>query len=398
MKVNIRISEVMTSLRHTEHRTIRIPKAYRDHLHIEAGEFIHLRTKSGKTISLVVRPAFFVDACEMVETSFVTKETFNRLDMEEMAVEIDTVEGITLGCDPECIIMDPAGRVLSACTHNIGTKTTDVGQDGMLLEFRPAPSLHEEVVVNNLYKLVLKARDIINMSRTINDPNSVRLVARSYYDKVSVGFHLHFGIPRELINRQIPTIYAVNQIVKALDYYLAVPCMLLEGDDYIRRSAIHIPYGKPGEYRLEHPTLEYRVLGGHLMRHPILALGAMAIGAMVVEDAVSRIRIFTDNYTNCERLSSHNEFRELYPNLPEDPMDVCKALCRQSVDRARKYIASILKDYEFMLTHKVHAHNIVAFVDHIMSNKQISDDIEINWRTYYEQQQQGQMEVHQASS
>ena len=395
MKVNIKISEVMTSLKHTEHRTIRIPKSYRTHLHVEAGEFIHLRTKAGKTLSLVVKPAFFADACEMSETSFVTKETFNRLDMEETAVEIDTVEGITLGCDPECIMMDSAGRVLSACNHNIGTKTTDVGQDGMLLEFRPAPSLHEEEVVNNLYKLVIKARDIINMSRTIPDPNNVRLVARSHYDKVSVGFHLHFGIPRELINRQLPTIYAVNQIVKALDYYLAVPCVLLEGDDYIRRSAIHIPYGKPGEYRLEYPTLEYRVLGGHLMRHPILALGAMAIGAMVVEDAVSRIRIFTDNYTNCERLSSHNEFRELYPNLPEDPMDVCRALCRQSVDRARQYTASILKDYEFMLTHRAHAHNIVAFVEYIMSNRHISDDIEINWRTYYEQQRQ--MEIYQAS-
>jgi len=356
-----------------------------------------LKTKAGKTISLLVQPALFIDAENYELTMYVTRQTFAQLDMEEMAVEIDTVEGITLGCDPECIIMGADNRVVSACDKGIGSKTTDVGHDGMLLEFRPEPSLYEEEVVHNLYNLILKARDIINDSHTIENPNGVRLVARSYYDKLSVGFHIHFGIPKELINTQVPTIFAANQIVKALDYYLAVPCVLLEGDDYVRRSAIHIPYGKPGEYRLENPTLEYRVLGGHILRHPTLALGALAIGAMVVEDAVSRIRVFTNDYKDFEKLQSHEEFRGLYPNLPKDPMDVCKALCRKSQDLARGYIVNIFKDYEFMLTHKTHAHNITAFIECIMSNRPISDDIEINWRTYYEQKQQGQMEIHQAS-
>ncbi|RLI56704.1 MAG: hypothetical protein DRO87_07770 [Candidatus Thorarchaeota archaeon] len=396
MKVRIKVSALMTDFPSAEKRSMRIPRKYREHLRVELGEYLHLKTKAGKTISLMVKPAFFVDAQDDEMFAYVGRQTFEQLDMEETAVEIDTVEGITLGCDPECIIMDSNGKVVPACDHGIGSKTTSVGHDGMLLEFRPAPSVYEEEVVDNLYNLVLRARNIINDKHTLN-PNDVRLVARSHYDKVSVGFHIHFGIPRELINTAVPIIYAVNQIVKALDYYLAIPCVILEGDDYIRRSAIHIPYGKPGEYRLEYPTLEYRVLGGHLMRHPILALGALAIGAMVVEDAVSRIRVLTNNYKECEKLRLHKAFRGLYPNLPKDQMDVCKAVCGRSQDLARKHIVNILNDYEFMLTHKTHAHNITAFIESIMSNRQFGDDVEINWRTYYEQKQQGQMEIHQAS-
>jgi len=398
MKIVIKVSEGMTALGVPEERKARIPEKYRRYLNVRIGEYLHLEAKNGSAVSLLIRPAFFVDASEDENMVYLSQNTFDALDVAETITEIEVVEGITLGCDPECLILDSNNKVVSACDHGIGSKVTDVGHDGLLLEFRPAPSVSEEEVVYNLYNLVIKARHLINYSSTIPNPNDVRLVAKSYHDKVSVGFHLHFGIPSALIDRRLPTSYAANQIVKALDYYLAIPSLLIEGDDFMRRTAIHIPYGKPGEYRLEYPTLEYRVLGGHIMRHPVLALGALAIGSMVVEDVVSRIKICTNNFTDYSKIGSHEDLKALYPNIPADPMDVCKALCQKTPDMAHRYMDNILKDYEFMLTHYKHAHNMIMFINYALSKRPLSDDIEITWRTYYEQKQQGQMEVYQASN
>lgn len=395
MKIVIKVSEEMSSLSHVEDMVARIPESYRVHLNVSPGEFLHLRTKDGRAISLLIRPAFFINAIEDENAVYLTRSTFAKLNVDEVITEIEIVEGITLGCDPECLILDSDNHVVSACDNGIGNKVSDVGHDGMLLEFRPAPSIVEQTVVDNLFNLVLKAREIINSQ--IKNPNDVRLVAKSYHELVSVGFHLHFGIPSVLIDRRLPTAYAANQIVKALDYYLAIPCMLLEGDDHTRRTAIHVPYGKPGEYRLEYPTLEYRVLGGHLMRHPVLALGALATGAMVVEDVVSRIKVCTRDFTDYSKINTHEGLRALYPNMPADPMDVCRALCQKTPDMAQRYMDKILKDYEFMLTYRKHAHNMVMFINYALSRRPLDDDIEITWRTYYEQKQQGQMAIHQAS-
>lgn len=397
MRIEIKVSETMCGLKHSERRFARVPKRYRRALNIIAGEYLHLKTPSGKTLSLVIKPAFRVDAIDNEMCVYVTQETFGMLDIDDRNVaNLEAVEGITLGCDPECVLMENStGKTIKAYEKELGTKSTDVGHDGVLLEFRPIPSVSEDVVTDNLYNLIIKARHMINKSNRIHNANNVRISARSYYDKVSVGFHIHFGIPEELINRQIPVIFAVNQIVKALDYYLAIPCVILEGEDNIRRTAIHIPYGKPGEYRLEYPTLEYRVLGGHILKHPVITRGALALAATIVEDVVSRIKICTHNYTDYNGINNHNDLIRLYPNMPKDSNDIYKALCQKTPHLAFRYFDSILKDIEFMLTFKKHSENIKELINCILSKSQINDDIEQNWREYYhEQKQQGQMAVH----
>jgi len=397
MRIELKVSEVMCGLKHSERKFARVPEKYRRSLNVKVGEYLHLKTLSGETMSLVVKPAFRVDVMDDEMCVYMTQETFNSLDTSnEDVTELKAVDDITLGCDPECVIMEAStGKIIKAYEKDLGNKFTDVGYDGVLLEFRPMPSTSENVVTDNLCKLIIKARHMINTSHRIRDANDVKLSARSYYDKTSVGFHIHFGLPKELINKQVPVIFAVNQIVKALDYYLAIPCVIIEGEDNTRRTAINIPYGKPGEYRLEYPTLEYRVLGGHILKHPVITKGVLALSATIIEDVVSRIKICTHNYTDYSSINSHNDLLDLYPNMPKDPGDIYKAICHRTPRLALSHLDSILKDIEFMLTFRKHDNNIKGLINCILSKTRMSDDIEQNWREYYhEQKQQRQMAVH----
>lgn len=81
----------------------------------------------------------------------------------------------------------------------------------------------------------------------------------------SAGGHIHFG------GYQMPVLMQekADAVVKAMDRYLALPCVaLFDGIDDPRRREF---YGRAGEYRAPNYGLEYRVLSNAWLCHPSIA-------------------------------------------------------------------------------------------------------------------------------
>lgn len=390
MKIVIRISSLMDErskyLGSLEDRYIRVPAELRNTCQLEEGEFVSLRAKTGEIATLQVSMAYGKDANIDPLSAYVTSEIFSTLRLTEEVKrheqEIAIVGGILLGCDPEFFLVNKQDAgVIQA--YRLFKKFGAVGHDGVLMEVRPLPSTNEIVVTNNIYSLIRKARKSIDRHKKI-DGSNVKMVAASYYSGLSAGFHLHFGLPPQILgtNRE-PKGAFQKQIVRALDYYVGVPAILAEGEeDCIRRSAPHIIYGKPGEMRVDNRTLEYRVPGGSLMRHPILTVGILGLGAIVIEDAVSRMKVRTDSFNKLENVSLPEHLKDIYPNIP-DVFELYKVICSKDLTAARKHLDIITNDIAQMMGFDKRKSSIEQFFRCVYSGIQFSHNIEENWDNFY---------------
>ncbi len=354
----------------TERKVIRIPKDLREASNTKLGGFLNMRTTDNSIISLSIERAYEEDVKNDSSSAYVTDEVFKLLTNKSSNIcDVKLVNNITLGCDPELILVDKKdASIITAAKYF--KKWDAVGCDGLLLEFRPLPSTDENVVITNIFNMLRQAR------QKINDPQ-VMIAAVSSYQKITAGFHLHYGIPNELLGYD--KINIAGQIVKILDYYVGVPSILPEGkDDNYRRTVPYLAYGKPGNYRLDNRTLEYRVPGAALMKHPTLARGIIAIGATVVEDVVSRIKHCTDNFTKLDYASTDKDMHELYPDIP-DVMTIFSIICSPDTNSAMTYYDNIKSGIEKMVGYKKRADSINEYFKCVESETQFSPDMEVNW-------------------
>ena len=283
-------------------------------------------------------------------------------------------------------------------------KWGETGYDGLMLELRPHHSTREDVVVNNLWNLIQRSRGIIDKRIAKGGwnkfygytGNPLMITAVSAYRQLTVGFHLHYGLPKELLGW--PKRFIANQIVKVMDYYVGIPAIVPEQDvDVHRRTVPYMAYGKPGDYRIDNRTLEYRVAGGSLMRAPILARGIMALGAVVMEDITSRIRHATDGFVDLDVMTTDEDIRKIYPKLPA-AMTIFSTICSPSIAPAERMLVTIRKDVEKMVGYRRRASSIDAYFDAIENHVNFSPDVEENWGRYYHgQRQSGQVDVLRSS-
>lgn len=374
MKLIINSSKLMeekiSEERLTERKIIRIPRDLREASDIKLGSFLNMRTTDGNIISLSVEKAHEEDVKNNSSSAYVTNEILGLLANDSSNIcEVKLVDNITLGCDPELILIDKKdASIITAAKYF--KKWDAVGCDGLLLEFRPLPSTDENVVVSNILNMLRYTR------QKINDPQ-IMITAVSSYKKITAGFHLHYGIPSELLGYK--KIKIADQIVKILDYYVGVPSILPEGkDDNYRRTTPYLAYGKPGNYRLDNRTLEYRVPGAALMKHPTLARGIISIGATVVEDVVSRIRHCTNNFTKLDYVSTDRDIRELYPDIPS-VMTIFSVICSIDTELAMIYYDNIRSGIEKMVGYEKRADSINEYFKCVESGTQFSPDMEVNW-------------------
>lgn len=392
MKIPIKISKSMSVngiwTGSHERTLLRVAKSFREERNLIIGEFLSLKTRTNDTVTLQIETAYEDDVQADSDCAYVTEEVFDLIKIDNNNNQkVLPVDGITLGCDPEFFLINNANYVINA--NMFFKKWGDVGHDGLLMEIRPTPSTDENVVVNNMYNLLLKTRQEINKKHK----DDIKMLAFSHYMGLSAGFHLHYGLPKEILGKGNIKNMVISQVVKALDYYIGFPSIIPEGnEDSIRRSAPHIEYGKPGNYRLDNHTLEYRVPGGHLLRHPILTLGLLGLGAIVVEDIISRIKLCTDSFTNLENMTSTKDLNELYPNIPI-MTEIFNVICCKSVTPALSYIDDIINDVRNMINFDKRKNSIEPFFDYILSNKQFNSNIENNWRSFYYEIQQRQMGI-----
>jgi len=404
MEVELEKSNFMTNSKYTnEEGTVRISKKLRNKYSLKLYSFVNFDTEENKSVCLQVLPAYTEDVEKNSDALFVTDTVYDLLKKEVVTNALVVTDNLTLGCDPELLLIKNGNEIVKASWY-FG-KTGVVGNDGHILEFRPPPSTNEETLRDTLYSLIKRARVMIN--NTIPEGDKIRMVGSSYKKGVdksdlpfyTTGFHLHFGIPPILINPKLPHIkLLIDQVVKILDYYVGIPSIILEkNEEALRRSSINIQYGKPGNYRLNFPTLEYRVPGGYNLRHPILACGLIGLGAVVVEDVITRIKHCTDNFKNPLEIQNADDIRELYPNLPPTE-DIFRLILTPKTEYARTYIDNIYKDVSKMITFDKRKKSICDYFD-LLTNKKIelTGDIENNWENYYESRQ-NQVEFYQSSS
>lgn len=401
MRISIKVSDLMNTkskyLGSLEDRVIRVPAELRDLCGMELGDFANLRSIKNEIISLRISRAYFKNAHNDPLSGYVTRNVFDGLHLKEIKMqheqEIDIFEGITLGCDPELFIVAKGnGEIINA--KRIFRKYGQVGSDGLMLEIRPLPSTDEWVVAHNIWTCLYRARKALNESRNI-DGSKVMLLAASYYSGLAAGFHLHFGIPKELIGggRNTRRWALRNQIARALDYYVGITSILPEGEtDNVRRSAPHVTYGKPGEWRQEGVTFEYRVPGGYMLRHPVLTIGLLGLGAIVMEDALSRIRMCTDNFRKLEAINRTEDLQEIYPHVP-DIFELYRTIACANIGPAKAYLDTILTDVSKMVGFEKRKKSIEKMFKCIYDGVEFSPYIEENWRLFYNEKQQRSVDV-----
>ena len=338
MKINLKCSYVMDIQKTVlESRTIRMPQKYREHLGFELGQFIELRTNTNNLISLQVMQAFKEDLLTSEFSSYVTTVMFKQLHCGDNSYDFEVVNDITLGTDPEFFLL--SGAKLVPATRYF-SKWQPVGSDGMLAELRPAPSVDEDVVVSNIKTMFTQARSVVDK----RGHRHIVFHASSEYAGVTAGFHLHYGLPKAILGDNMENRVVLSQMVRALDYYVGLPCTLQEGiKGCHRRCSTFLPYGKAGDFRLDNRTLEYRVPGGIMLKNPLLTRGLLALGAVVVEDVISRVKHCTDNFVNKMIMNTSESLNKLYPNVPTQ-QEVLELICVPGVEGANKHINAIMAD------------------------------------------------------
>ncbi len=399
MDIPLTVSEAMDKKNNdklSERRLIRMPEDFRNFYMIELHDYISIRSADKRnTIVLKVAPAYKEDVENDSLSAYVTSEVFEMSNIKgakttKRSQDVEIVQGITLGCDPEAFLVNPQGNIVPA--NLFFRKYTSVGYDGIMIEFRPMPSLSEATVAENLMKLISGARNKLDSTykkslvyRGIPPGKDIKLLAASSYRNTAAGFHLHFGLPSQLLGNHLHTRKMLaGQMVKALDFYVGIPAIIPEGvEDHFRRTFITSQYGKPGNYILDNRTLEYRVPGGSLLRHPVLTQGILGLGAIVIEDIVSRVKAVTNNYALLENMLPDESLKAVYPHLPTTT-DIYKSIVNPNTAFAESKLKTIISDVRQMIGYESRKNSVENFFRFIKHN--FSNDINYNWRKYYEGQ------------
>jgi hypothetical protein len=373
-----------------EHRIVRIPSTIRVEHRIFVGDFIHLQNNNGDIETFQVDQAFKEDVDTDDTCAYVTTEVYNRIASESNIQDVERITGITLGCDPEAFIVDSTSGIPVGAYRYL-PHNGEVGNDGMLLEFRPRPSTSALQVTANIWNLIKKSREILNAKR---EGSYLNILGASGYGGLTAGFHLHYGLPRGLLGRRPGTFNVAKLMTRVFDYYVGVPSIIPEGNrDISRRTGKFVRYGKPGEYRIDNRTFEFRMPGGINLAHPALTIGLMTLGAVVAEDIASRINGCTESFTDLSVLESALDICTLYPNLP-GMQTFYAIICNPDIGLAKQHFQTVKSDVRQMVGYRDHAPIIEAYFDILDEDCVFSPNIEQNWGGFYNgEEQQGQVGV-----
>ena len=141
-----------------ERKAIRMPLDFREFAGLSLGDFLDMRTANGGIVTMAVERAYGSDVDADSLSAYVTSEIHQLLTgVDSDGYEVELVDGITLGCDPELMLVDRHSKGLVTAAHFF-TKWDPVGYDGLLMEFRPLPSTDASVVVANMFNMIKQAR------------------------------------------------------------------------------------------------------------------------------------------------------------------------------------------------------------------------------------------------
>ncbi len=347
---------------------IRLPQNLRRELGVLVGQFLQLQGE--EELVLEVGPA--IDDTQ--ESAYVSPVIFEKIRGSNIEFK---VLDVTLGCDPEFFIKWK-GQFISAATYLPGDG--EIGSDGGLGELRPMYGSHEDQVVANLQRLIPNIPAKMKRAQWARgfpvDARAFTYEAHSYHLELAAGFHIHLGIPPEiLLTKNSFNRAAMNHLVRCLDYYVSVPAIPLEVSHERRLSKNQ--YGKPGDYRPSNITLEYRTPGAFFLRTPKLAAGLMGVALAITETAVSRMKTASHNFTQLHKLTDV----ELHEILPKpSSAEVKSLLVNPDCRAAQKEIPQLRRRLEELPTYSEHQRSIKDFFSVVDKLKRPSPDLMANWK------------------
>lgn len=213
--------------------------------------------------------------------------------------------GLTIGADPEFYVITDKGTHVPA--HTILDFNSQIGCDGELGELRPDYALSPEQLTVNIGRLVRKIKEKL--------PANMFPISGSFLHGRASGFHVHLGIPEELVCFAANnTDKIIKNIVETLDYYVGIPSMFVDPDCTRRLDS---EYGQYGDYRVSRRTLEYRVPGGYHLGSPSLTLSLLSSAFILVDDILRRITSDSNGWTSTIDISSREYFEYNY-SLPSE--------------------------------------------------------------------------------
>ncbi|WP_028548525.1 putative amidoligase domain-containing protein [Paenibacillus sp. UNC451MF] len=178
---------------------------------------------------------------------------------------------VMLGADPEFLLLNPLGKVIFA--SKFMDKEGPIGCDAIVLpnfrkiyplaELRPEPSKDVRQMIVNLHRTMQMA------SRSIHDGTLHWVAGGMPVKGFPLGGHIHFS-----------GIRLSNELLRALDNYLALPLVLLEDGTTGGRKP---KYGFLGDFRRQrHGGFEYRVLPSWMIS-PTVAKGVLALSKLIAD-------------------------------------------------------------------------------------------------------------------
>lgn len=262
------------------------------------------------------------------------------------------------GADPELMLVNPEGELISAIPLIAGTKKAPlavsggaVQRDNVMAEFNvnPSDTLEEftdniRLVLGDLAKMVAPNRLTVRASAQYPAAELANDEARIFgcdpdfnswtmrmniFDGTkarnslrSAGGHWHVGHKDET-REMLKDPYGKAEVIKMLDIFMGVPSILIDPDETapLRRSL----YGKAGAHRPKPYGVEYRALGNFWVQSPSL---------VDIMYQLSDIAI---------RLCSEGESETIIKEI--DPRRVIKAINTSDVQLAKEIVETRLARY-----------------------------------------------------
>ncbi|MEY9093321.1 hypothetical protein [Paenibacillus sp. RC84] len=189
----------------------------------------------------------------------------------QLSQELVRTEPAVLGSDPEFLLVNPRGKVVSASKYL--EREGQVGCDAIVLsghrvilplaELRPQPSSEPAQLAANLRRTMRTA------ARKIGDESLAWIAGGMPLPGFPLGGHVHFS--RCWLN---------SHLLRALDNYLTLPLTMIEGETTAQRRP---RYGLLGDYRRQrHGGFEYRTLPSWLVS-PEITLGVFALARIIAD-------------------------------------------------------------------------------------------------------------------
>lgn len=273
---------------------------------------------------------------------------------------------VTLGCDPEFVLLNKRGLVSNASRYlaHLG----EIGSDGVLAELRPTAGKHEDEVIENLRRLIKSVPEKVG--------NFLTPEAHSEIENNAIGFHVHLGLPRTIL--ELPPKGAqefFTNFIRAMDYFVGIPAMLPE--DNSRRRLGNGKYGKLKDFRRNNRTIEYRTPGGFHLRHPDYARGLLGLALCVGQEIVHRYESKSNLWLKLHEVSSFSELQKEL-DLPIVPV-ITDIFNEASKNKAAKELPVIIKKLNSFSTFSEHKDSIMNFMRCTLEKKTVSPKLLDNW-------------------